>query len=90
MVTRTWDGFGSLTNAFRTTYQMEMSRRPSPTTVRPITAPERKASFNPEFNDLVTALAVLAEAYVAVFIPTKPASPEKNPPVRNAKGTQGF
>ena len=90
MVTSTCDGLGSLTKAFSTTYQMDMSRRPRPTTVRPITAPERKASFNPEFRLLVTALAVLAEAYVAVFMPTKPARPEKKPPVRNANGTQGF
>ena len=71
-------------------YHNEMSSRPSPTTVSPITAPERNASFRPEFRDLWVALAVLADAYVAVFIPTKPASPEKKPPVRKANGTHGF
>ena len=78
------------TKVSRMIYQREMSSRPSPTTVSPITAPERKASFSPELSDLCVAFAVLAEAYVAVFIPTKPARPEKNPPVRNANGTQGF
>ena len=33
---------------------------------------------------------VRAEAYVAVFIPKKPDSPEKKPPVRKAMGTHGF
>ena len=71
-------------------YQSDMSRSPRPTTVSPITAPDLKAIVSPEFRERMAAFAVLAEAYVAVFIPTKPASPEKNPPVRNANGTQVF
>ena len=71
-------------------YHREMSRRPRPTTVSPITAPERNASFSPEFRERMAALAVLAEAYVAVFMPTNPARPEKKPPVRKANGTHGF
>ena len=34
--------------------------------------------------------AVRDEALVAVFIPRKPHRPLKNPPVRNATGTNGF
>ena len=45
-----------------TTNQMAMSSRPSPTTVRPITAPERKATFRPPSRLLRAALAVRAEA----------------------------
>ena len=74
----------------RRIYQKEMSNRPSPTTTSPITAPLRKATRNPRFNDIRAALAVRAEAYVAVFIPRYPDSPEKNPPVRKATGTQWF
>ena len=36
---------------------------------RPITAPLRKAMRRPPFNDVRAALAVRAEAAVAVFIP---------------------
>ena len=71
-------------------YHREMSRSPRPTTVSPITAPERNATLSPELRERIAAFAVLAEAYVAVFIPTNPASPEKKPPVRNAKGTHVF
>ena len=70
--------------------QMAMSNRPKPTTVRPITAPERKAIFKPPSRLLRAALAVRALAYVAVFIPKKPARPLKKPPVRKANGTHGF
>ena len=51
-------------------HQIEMSRRPRPTTVRPITAPLRKAIFRPELRLRIVALAVRADAYVAVLIPT--------------------
>ena len=71
-------------------HQMEMSSRPRPTTVRPITAPLRKAICRPPFSERIVALAVRADAYVAVRMPTKPARPEKKPPVRKANGTQGF
>ena len=69
-------------------YQKEMSNRPSPTTTSPMTAPLLKATLSPLFRELRAALAVRAEAYVAVFMPRYPESPEKNPPVRKATGTQ--
>ena len=56
----------------------------------PITAPLRKAILNPAFREVRAALAVRADAYVSVFIPKNPESPEKNPPVRKAMGTQAF
>ena len=74
----------------RRIYHIEISRSPSPTTTSPITAPDLKATLSPPFNDFLDAFAVLADAYVAVFIPINPASPEKNPPVRNANGTHSF
>ena len=67
-----------------------MSSRPRPTTVRPMTAPLRKAILRPALRLRMVALAVRALAYVAVFMPTKPARPLKKPPVRKANGTQGF
>ena len=39
---------------------------------------------------LRAALAVRAEAYVAVFIPINPANPEKKPPVKKANHTHSF
>ena len=66
---------------------MEMSRRPRPTTVNPITEPAEKATFSPLFRPFWQAAAVLALALVAICIPTKPERPEKNPPVRKANGT---
>ena len=60
----------SCTNARRIIHQMEMSSRPRPTTVRPITAPLRKAICRPPFSERIVALAVRADAYVAVRIPT--------------------
>jgi hypothetical protein len=44
----------------------------------------------PLFIELRAALAVRADAYVAVFMPKKPDKPLKKPPVRNAKGTHSF
>ncbi len=67
-----------------------MSNNARPTTVSPITAPERKATCKPLLSDARAAFAVRAEAYVAVFIPKKPAKPEKKPPVRNANHTHPF
>ncbi len=67
-----------------------MSNSARPTTTNPITAPERNATVNPLLSDRLTAFAVRAEACVAVFIPKYPASPEKNPPVKKANGTQLF
>ena len=64
-----------------------ISSRPRPTTVKPITEPAEKATRRPRFRPSRQALAVRQLALVAIRIPTKPLRPEKNPPVRNAKGT---
>ena len=66
-----------------------MSKSPSPTTVRPITEPEEKAILRPLLSPSRAPFAVREFAYVAIFIPTNPESPEKNPPVKNANGTNG-
>ena len=67
-----------------------MSSSPSPTTTSPMTAPLRNATVSPPFRDVLAAFAVLADAYVAVFMPKNPDRPENKPPVRNATGTHGF
>ena len=64
-----------------------MSSRPRPTTVKPMTLPAENATRRPLFRPSRQALAVRQLALVAIRIPTKPLSPEKNPPVRNANGT---
>src|SRR3989339_2127010 len=66
---------------------MLRSKRPSPTTVRPITAPLENATLKPAFKLFIAAAAVLFEDCVAIVMPIKPERPEKNPPVRKAKGT---
>ena len=66
--------------------QMDTSSRPRPTTVKPMTAPEEKATFRPRLRLSWAALAVRALAEVAIFMPTKPARPDQMPPVRKAKG----
>ena len=65
---------------------MEMSSRPRPTTVKPMTEPEEKATRRPRFRLSEAAWAVRALALVAIFMPTKPASMDQMPPVRKAKG----
>ena len=72
--------------AFRMKYQMVRSSRPRPTTVKPMTVPASKAMRRPELRLRDAACAVRQFAMVAVRMPTKPASPEKKPPVRNANG----
>ena len=67
--------------------QSMMSSRPNPTTVSPITAPERKAICRPSLSDRSAPAAVRLLASVAVFMPNQPASPENNPPERKANGT---
>ena len=52
-----------------TRYQNEMSNRPKPTTTSPITAPLRNATRRPRASEVREALAVRAEACVAVFMP---------------------
>ena len=68
-------------------YQPEMSSRPRPTTVKPMTVPAEKATWRPEFRLSRQALAVRELEAVAIFMPTKPLRPEKKPPVMKAKGT---
>ena len=78
---------GSAANAaLRMKYQMVRSSRPRPTTVKPMTVPASKATRRPELRLLEAALAVRQLAMVAVRMPTKPARPEKNAPVRKANG----
>ena len=67
--------------------QTEMSNRPKPTTVKPMTEPAEKATRRPLFSPSRQALAVRQLDLVAMRMPTKPLRPEKKPPVRNAKGT---
>ncbi|OAV74400.1 hypothetical protein Barb7_02105 [Bacteroidales bacterium Barb7] len=47
---------------FNSQYQKDISSNPSPTTTSPITAPLRKATCKPLFNEVRAAFAVLAEA----------------------------
>ena len=47
---------------FNTINHKEISNKARPTTVSPITAPERKAIVKPSFKDLLAAFAVLADA----------------------------
>ncbi len=65
---------------------MVMSSMPRPTTVKPITEPEEKATRRPLFRLSEAACAVRALELVAIFMPMKPASMEKMPPVTKAKG----
>ena len=67
--------------------QTEMSSRPRPTTVKPMTEPAENATRRPLFSPSRQALAVRQLDLVAIRIPTKPLRPEKKPPVRKAKGT---
>jgi len=59
---------------------------PSPTTVKPMTEPEEKATRRPLFRLSEAAWAVRALELVAIFMPMKPASMENTPPVTKAKG----
>ena len=52
-----------------------------------MTEPAENATLSPLFRPERQAFAVRAFAAVAIFMPTKPESPEKNPPVTNANGT---
>ena len=63
-----------------------MSSMPRPTTVKPMTEPEEKATRSPLFRLSEAACAVRALELVAIFMPMKPASMDQMPPVRNAKG----
>ena len=59
---------------------------PRPTTVKPMTEPEEKATRSPLFRLSEAAWAVRALELVAIFMPMKPASMDQTPPVKNAKG----
>ena len=65
---------------------MVISSMPRPTTVKPMTEPEEKATRRPLFRLSDAACAVRALELVAIFMPMKPASMEKTPPVTKAKG----
>ena len=65
---------------------MVMSSMPRPTTVKPMTEPEENATRSPRLRLSEAACAVRALALVAIFIPIKPESMEKIPPVTKAKG----
>ena len=65
---------------------MVTSSIPRPTTVKPITEPEENATRRPLFKLSDAACAVRALEFVAIFMPIKPASMEKTPPVTKAKG----
>ncbi|MBA7667447.1 hypothetical protein ES703_75536 [subsurface metagenome] len=54
--------------------------KPKPTTQKPITAPLEKAILSPFAQLLMVALAVLALALVAMFIPSQPARAEVKVP----------
>ncbi len=77
----------TLVNLRNTKNHKEMSKSPIPTTISPITAPLLNATWSPWFRDFLAPSAVLELALVAVFIPRKPASPDRKPLVKNAKGT---
>ena len=79
--------FAKLKTNFKRKNHTEISRRPRPTTVKPITLPAEKAMRRPLFNPSRQAFAVRAFASVAIFIPIKPERAEKKPPVTKAKGT---
>ena len=59
---------------------------PRPTTVKPMTEPEEKATRRPLLRLSEAACAVRALELVAIFMPMKPASMDQMPPVRKAKG----
>ena len=66
---------------FQMANQTETSSRAKPTTTRPMTAPERKATLRPSFSDSFTAKVVRADAFVAIFMPNQPHRPEKRPAI---------
>ena len=61
---------------------MVISSMPRPTTVKPMTEPEEKATRRPLFRLSDAACAVRA----LELMPMKPASMEETPPVTKAKG----
>ena len=71
---------------FNSANQMEISRSPRPTTTKPITEPAEKAILRPLPRLDWAAQAVRLLACVAIFMPKKPESAEKRPPVIKAKG----
>jgi len=57
---------------------------PKPVSMKPMTAPERKAHMKAGAMPLRASTAVRALAYVAIFMPTKPDRIEVAAPTRNA------
>ena len=76
----TWKAYRSRKN------QMVMSSMPRPTTVKPMTEPEEKATRRPLFRLSEAAWAVRALELVAIFMPMRPASMDQIPPVTKANG----
>ena len=69
-------------------YHTVRSKSPRPTTVNPMTDPAENATLRPLFRLSEAPWAVRQLAMVAVLMPMNPDSPEKNPPVRKAKGVK--
>ena len=62
IITALWVALASSTKQSSTSHHKEISSKASPTTTKPITAPERKATFKPSFMLRLAAFAVRAEA----------------------------
>ena len=56
----------------------------SPATERPITLPPENATFSASLNDFCAAWEVRTFAWVAAFIPMKPAASERSDPIQKA------
>ena len=61
-------------------YKTLKPKRPSPTTVKPITAPPEKAILKALFSDFLAASVVLELDFVETYMPTKPAVAEQAAP----------
>ncbi len=58
----------------------ETPSKPRPTTVNPITAPDRKATVSAPVRPFLAASVVLTALMVAVFMPIQPATPLASAP----------
>ena len=65
------------------TYKPVTPKTPNPTTLRPITDPPVKATFNAFAKLYCAALVVRLFAFVATFMPKNPAKPEAKAPTKN-------
>ena len=69
------------------TYKIEPPSTPRPTTLRPITDPPVKATFNAFAKLVLAAFVVLLLALVATLIPKNPAKPDVMAPTKNEIAT---